>query len=321
MQSIHARKLLLISSTVALAACQDGTTAPREARGNNAVSAFVRGCAGLQPERQAVANLPANSGAFGFELPTVVITAQFPSGALPWDIMQQMQFPMNYGAEYAPCLNAPGQTYLVDTLNIAPLEPVPVPDGVDPGWWYALSPREQRAIIAKAQLLMLLNPNRYPNIGAVINQFFYDKMLRSKLNSRIRANDFGLVESEGAMLAGGIYGCMLYESFVTDREWILSNDETREFVISLVTAFAEAEYATSPLRALRFGRNGAVGAALAQAGANFGDCGWQIFNSIPGGSINILDPYDANGGSQRPGGGSPPPQTPPGGVPPGWNES
>jgi hypothetical protein len=320
MQSFHARQLLIISSTFTLAACQDASTAPRAPIGKNAVSAVVRGCFGGQPERQALSKLPVHSGAFGFELPTVIVTAQFPSGPLPWGIMQQMQFPLGYGADQAPCLGAAGETYSVDTLTVAPLEPEPVPDGVDPGWWYSLSPREQRALIAKAQLLMQLYPDRYKYIGAAINQVFRDKMLKAKVESRLRANDFGLVEDEGALLAGGIYGCMLYQNFVRDPEWILSNDETREFVISLVTAFAESEYATSPLRALRFGRNGAIGAALAQASANFGDCGWQIFNSVPSGRINISDPYGAAGGFPRPGGGTPPWQAPPDGPPPEWHD-
>jgi hypothetical protein len=317
MHSNTARQLLLVSSTVALAACQDGLTAPQDSTRSGVTTPSIGACNGRQSERAI------HSFGDGYELPGVTVTATFPAGGnLPWSVMQQMQFPLNYGADAAPCLNAPQVTYIVDTLYIAPLAPLPVPPGVDADWWTALSPREQRAIMAKAQLYMLLNPHDYPNVSSVINQVFRNPMLKAKTDAKVRANDFGLPVHQGEMLAGGIYGCNLYQNFVTDPKWLLSNDDTRDFVITLVTAFAEAEFAYSPLRALRFGRNGAVGAALAQIDGLAGDCGWLIFNSIAGGSIDVADPYATPPSSTpRPASGAQQPALPPStGLPIGWQD-
>jgi hypothetical protein len=313
----HARLLLTLSSTVVLVACQDGTTAPRDIGRTNLVSASLSNCGGTQAASEF------HSLGDGYPLPGVTVTATFPGGGgLPWNIMQQMQFPLGAGADRAPCLGTPQETYRVDTLYIAQMDTIPAPEGVDPGWWNSLSPREQRAILRLAQLYMQLNPNRYPYAGAVINQVFFQAIQNAKSDTRIRANDFQLPGFEGDMLAGGIYGCELYQRFVRAPDWLLSNDETREFVISMVTAFAEAEYTYAPLRALRFGRNGAIGAGLAQASATFGDCGWLIFNSIPGGSIVVTDPYTDGTVPPTPGGGGGrpplPPAPEPGALPPGW---
>ncbi len=318
MHSYTAGRLLVLSSAVVLAACQDAVTAPKVASRRTLVSPTIGACNGRQSERQVQSLGDINT------LGVVIITANYPGfggmfNGMPWEIMQRMRFPLNVGADQAPCLNAPDVTYTVDTLFVAPLDPLPVPEGVDPDFWNSLSPREQRAILAKAEVLMKLQPNRFPTVGAAIDSFFGKKITESKTRSKIRANDFGLGAQDGEMLAGGIYGCTLYRRFTQDPEWFLSAEDTFNFVLELITAFSEAEYAYAPLRAALFGRNGAIGSAMAAADAALTDCGWLVFNSVPSGRIKVTDPYSTPSGSAAPSPGSQQPSLPPSsGLPDGW---
>jgi hypothetical protein len=314
MRSNSAERLLVLSSAVVLAACQDSVTAPRTDAHRAVIAQTFGGCSGWQSERQV------QSLGDVYTLGGVTVTANFPGfPGIPWNLLQQMQFPLNSGADLAPCLNTPDATFTVDTLFVAPLDPLPVPEGVDPDFWKDLSPREQRALLARAELLVRLNPGKYSSVGDAINRYFKGIILHEKAESKIRANDFRLAVKEGEMLSGAIYGCELYHAFVGSPDWFLSNDETLQFVIELITAFAEAEYAFSPLRAILFGRNGAIGAAMAAAEAASSDCGWLAFNSIPSGRVRVTDPYSTSPVVPAPAPGSQQPTLPPEtGLPLGW---
>lgn len=314
MRSYTAGRLLVLSSAAVLAACQDAVTAPDGASQRTMLVPTIGACNGRQSERQV------QSLGDGYVLGGITVTGHF-SGfpGIPWNLLQQMQFPLNSGGDQAPCLNNPHVTFTVDTLFIAPLDPLPVPDGADPEFWKSLSPREQRALLAKAELLLRLDPGHYSSTGDAINRFFKPIIMREKAGAKIRANDFGLPAMDGEMLSGAIYGCNLYHAFVHNPAWFVSNDETTQFVIELITAFAEAEYTYSPLRALLFGRNGAIGAAMAAAEAAPSDCGWLAFNSIPSGRVKVTDPYSTPPASPPPAPGSQQPSLPPeSGLPIGW---
>ena len=310
MRIMHAGALTALCA-VSLTACTEGPLAPRDAR--LPVSASLMGCDRLQPSRGVASqDFPVGS------LPGVTVTAAFGGGALPWNMLQSMMFPLGSGADRAPCISSPTVTYVVDTLRREAIEPLPVPDGVDAEFWNSLSPREQRVLLAQAELYMKLYPNRFPSAGSVINNFFRERILRSKTESKVRANDFFGGTSSAEMLAGGIYGCQLYRDFSQDPQWHLLNDETLRLVIELVTAFAEAEFAWSPLRGLRFGRNGTFGAATAKEYTGGLDCGQLVFNSIRPDRIVVTDPYEELNSVPPSGGGLQPPASTPPTMPPGW---
>lgn len=320
----NAARLLVLSSAVALAACQDGLTAPRDtvrasfgtACGNQ-MAAGVRTPHGTSTAQLSVGSIP--------QLPGVTITATFPggTGGLPWNISQQMNFPLNAGADRALCLNDQSVAYVAETLYVAAVDSVAMPPGVDPNFWASLSPRERKVLLARAEQLLKLYPSRYASLTAVISDVFEPMMLASKTDSKVRAADFFGGTPEHEMFAGGVYGCQLYQRFVTNTGWAFSNAETLQMVSELVAAFAEAEFAYYPLRAVRFARNGVFGAGIASASAVHSECGRLIFNSIPGGTIDVSDPYTVTQAPPAPPGGGgyqPTPEPPPGGsgLPPGW---
>lgn len=319
MSSFRTGNLLVLCSAGVLAACQDGVTAPRSASGPM-VSASLNACGGLQPQRAATSSPQLGAATTSStsipQLAGVTVTASFPG--LPWDIMQQMQFPMGSGADRAPCLNSPVVVYQVDTLYLGIVPPVPVPAGVDPGWWSTLSPREQNAIMDAAERMRQMNTSRYSSVADVINRFFREKITGAKRDARLSGTDYMSTPETAELFAGGVYGCLLYRRLVTDPQWFMNNDATLTLATTLVTAFAEAEFVTAALRAMAFGRNGVVGAALAHADAYSQDCARLVFNSIPGGRISVDDPYSARAVPPGGGGWTPPPIEP--GLPPGWND-
>jgi len=288
------------------------------------VSASVNACGGWQPQRAGASSPRLGTSTLGStgipQLGRVTVTATF--AGLPWDVMRQMQFPMGSGADRAPCLNSPVATYLVDTVYLGALEPVPVPPGVDATWWNSMSPREQHAVMDAAERMRQLNPAKYSSASDVINRFFRDKIGGAKHDARLSGTDYMSSPETAELFAGGVYGCLLYRRLVTDPQWFMSNDATLTFVTNLVTAFAEAEFVTAALRAMTFGRNGIVAAAMAHADPHGQDCARMVFGSIPGGRISITDPYSALGIPPRGGGGwTPPPPTPPEpSLPPGWHD-
>ncbi len=310
-------------TAITLAACSDGPSSPVDIGRGKRLATIGDGCGTIMAQRvvptptQASPSLSVSTPP---TLPVVVVTASFPSAGLPWNVMQQMQFPLNAGAQQALCLNSPLATYRAETLYVAASDPIPAPDGVDPNFWASLSPREQRALIARAKQLMELYPNKYPTIGSTIDAFFKQKMLPAKFEAKLRGIDFLGGTSEAEMMAGGVYGCLLYQRFVRDPDWFLSNRETLELVTELVTAFAEAEFASFPLRAVQFGRNGVFGAAMAQSDPYGSECGRLVFDSIPSGRIDVRDPYSTPSAGATPPPGNPnyspaPPFT---GGPDGW---
>ena len=94
------------------------------------------------------------------------------------------------------------------------------------------------------------------------------------------------------LLAGGVYGCALFQDFVRDQYWHLSRAESLQLVLSLVAAFGESNYASRPQLALLFGRNGAFGAGIGATEGAYVDCGSSVFQAISTGKIIVRDPYD-----------------------------
>ncbi len=322
MQKWNAGRVLVACTALTLAACADEPSSPLDGGRGKGSASIGDGCGNIMAQRtlsgagQSITSLSVSRPP---TLAPVTVTATF--SGLPWNIMQQMQFPLNVGAQQALCLNSPVATYRAETLYVAPLEAIPTPPGVDPDFWTSLSPREQRALIAKAKLLMELYPNKYPTVGSAIDAFFKSKMLPSKSEAKLRSIDFLGGTGEAELMAGGVYGCLLYQRFSRDPNWFLSNRETLELVSELVTAWAEAQLVTSPLRALQFGRNGVFGAAMAQASPEYAtECGRLIFDSIPGGRIDVRDPYALPSSGATPPAGNPmsPPAPPFTGGPDGW---
>lgn len=319
-RTLVAGRLLALCGAVTLTACQEGLTAPTQ----RAQATFGNSCTGVLDARigrpshsQTTANLSISTPP---QLAGVTVTANY--SGLPWNIMQQMTFPLNSGAEYLPCFNSPSTTFVAETLYISAQPDIPTPEGVDAEWWASLSPRERRALMKLAQELLVLYPDRYGKVSSVIIDVFERPMLRAKVMAKVRAADFFGGGQEAELFAGGVYGCTLYQEFVGQDNWHWSNAHSRDIVIDLVTAFAEAEFTTRPLRAMLFGRNGAIGAAMA-AQSDYGiDCGRLIFDSIPGGRIDVTDPYLTPRTSPTPptspGGGYQPPLPPSDGNPPGW---
>ncbi len=301
-------RLPLLCVAAVLAACQNDPLAPDATVRPQVLSLSGASCANVQPSLALPSSTPP-------ELAGVRVTATYTG--MPWDIMQQMQFPLHYGADRAHCFNSPEVSYTAETVYVAEPDPIPAPPGVNAEWWAALSPREQRALLKYADELMRLNPSRYPYAGAAINQVFEESMLNAKTKAKLRAIDYFGVSQETELFAGGVYGCTLYQSFINQSNWAFSNNQTLDMVIELVTAFAEAEFVARPYRGLAFGRNGAVGVAMAAADGFGSDCGQMLFNSIPGGRITIIDPYAAPP-SSGPGGRTP--QPPPDGLPEDWRD-
>jgi hypothetical protein len=310
------RLAVVLTAVITLAACQDGATAPIDPGRERVMADLSGNCGRQQPSRILSATTPPT-------LPTVTVTATFPGFAtgLPWNIVQQMNFPLNAGAHQAPCQNTPGTTYIAETLYVSP-DTVAKPDGVSEEFWASLSRRERTVLLASAELYLRLNPNVNKTPGIVISEVFEDAILRSKSLAQRRATDFLGASQATELMAGGVYGCMLYKEFVASGTWFLSNNATLQLVADLVGAFAEAEFRLLPLRATRFARNGVFGVGLAFNDVRQSDCGTLVFNAMNAGTIDVSDPYD-NGGltpspTPPPGGGYYPPLPPENGLPPGW---
>lgn len=301
---------VLMLCAAGLSACTDGPVAPR--RDGLPPSASVASCGGYQQAASTV-----RLDAFG-SLPVITVTATFPG--LPWNVIQSMQFPLGAGGEGARCLNDANVTYGVGSSVEEAPDYVPPPAGVDIDFWNSLSPREQHVLVAVAEEYRRLYPGRYPGIGAVINNVFREQILRAKTDSKIRANDFFGTAAESEQFGAAIYGCELYRSFAQDPNWITSNSDALRLSIDLVTAFAESQFAYSPLRGLQFGRNGVFGAATAAAYFGPLDCGALAFAELNQGHVIVTDPYatPAAPGGGGGGGGTPPGQSPSGSLPPGW---
>ncbi|MDZ7630927.1 MAG: hypothetical protein U5K74_06115 [Gemmatimonadaceae bacterium] len=311
-----AGRLILLGGAATLVACQDGPTSPREAHRGQTL-ALSSGSCGHQLEARAVPFSATTT------LAGVTVRANF--AGLPWNIMQQMRFPLNYGAERAPCLNSPEVTYVAEIAYEPAIGEIPAPDGVNAEWWATLSPRERKALLKYAEAMLRMYPDRYTRPGTVIADYYEDSIRRSKVQAKIRAADFLGFGQQTELLAGGVYGCMLYRNFIQQANWVLPHSETLQMVIELVTAFAEAEFTTLPLRALAFGRNGAIGAAMAAQDGFARDCGQMLFESIPGGRITVTDPYGPPASYVPPPSYTPPPanpyytpEPPQGSLPYGW---
>lgn len=307
------RTILAMTGLVTLAACQDGPLQPTDPGLDRAQLDIGGNCGNAMAAR-------AHSFTDPTRLPGVTVTGTFPGygTGLPWNVIQQMNFPLQSGARQAPCMNSGVVTYVAETLYVAPLEPTPRPEGVGEEFWASLSEREKRALLQSAELYLRLYPNANKTPGRVITEVFEQPMLRAKALAQRRATDF-LGASQGTeLMAGGVYGCMLYQEFTDGYSWFLTNQETLQLVTDLVTAFAEAEFRFSALRGMQFGRNGVFGAALAYNDPNRSECGQMVFNSIPGGTIDIGDPNAPRTTTPPGGGGNQPPLPPENGLPPGW---
>jgi hypothetical protein len=308
------RYVVVLSGLVALAACQDSDLAPMEP-GQERVRLDIGGNCGNE---MAASALPASDPP---RLTGVVVTATFPGFAtgLPWNVIQQMQFPLQAGAHQAPCMNSDVETYVSETLYVADADPIPRPDGVSEEFWASLSEREKRALLERAELWLRIHPNANKSVGIVISEIFEQPILRAKALAKRRATDFLGASQATELMAGGVYGCLLYREFKDDYSWFLSNQETLQLVADLVTGFGEAEFRYDALRGARFIRNGVFGAGRAFNDTERTDCGQMIFNSIHTGAIDVRDPRASREPSPTPpGSGGYVPLPPENGLPPGW---
>jgi hypothetical protein len=234
----------------------------------------------------------------------VTVRANF-SGAgfgLPFNITQLMTFGAGANLSPLPCLQSSGECYTVSAAEVIP--PIPAPDGVDPNFWAGLSPREKRALIKWAETFMKLHDS-YRTVGAVISQHFEQQLSTLKARSKIRAMDFYGASPQGELLAGAVYGCMLYRNYVGDPYSPFANSDVQEFASSMVAAFGEAQYTNRPLFGLRFGRNGAFGAGLASVDRSGIDCGSLTFQAVGGAIVvsppdeGVVSPPGGPGGEDR----------------------
>ncbi len=301
-----------------LTACADSPVAPGDGMPRqHGPSLDASGCGGGLDMKTAVMPPGSASGVslrpgWGQPIAGVTVRATF-SGAsfgLPFNITQMMTFAGGGNMAPLPCFEAQGESYEVTALEV--IEPIPAPDGVDPNFWVALSPREKRALIKWAETYLRLHDG-YRSIGSVIAERFEQQLGTMKARAKIRAMDFYGGSQQGELLAGAIYGCMLYREFIGDPYSPFANDDAQEFASSMVAAFGEAQFTSRPLVGLRFGRNGAFGAGLASIDRSGIDCGTLAFQAA-GGAIDVNDPYGGRAPAPPAHGGVPPDQ---GGTPPG----
>ncbi len=302
MRTWMAGTVLLPAAAVLLAACGErdgGPLAPLPVRAT--VLSASGPCNGVNP---------TSASSFG-GLPMITITATFSGAALglPSNLLQQMNF--GYGdASMVPCANTVDVTYAVrdveqeDTLDLA----IPVPAGVDPSAWGQLSNRERAKLLKVAELIFSVAPAFYGSPGAVIQQKLLPATEEAKVRAKIRALDF-LAGRSAELLAGGIYGCLLFQNLTLDPGWVLMRRETLQLTADLSAAFAESLFDTKPLSGIVFARNGAFGADIASRATTLPvDCGWAVFSATGSGRVVIDDPY-----APPTGGPSPKPFVPDGG--------
>lgn len=293
MKRLGAGAWLAACGALVLSACADDPTGVPPDR---APSATFSGCG-----NEAVAQVVSASVSTPLPVWTVRATFSGPALGIPFNLVQSMNFPSYVNIGPVPCLNTSETTYSTEASS-AEMDPLPVPEGVDPNFWTSLSPREQRVLVKWAEILMKLNPNRYSSVGNVITQLFDEALLQLKAKSKIRAIDFYGATSKAELLAGGIYGCMLYRRFASDPYFPFSWAETLQLGAELVTAFAEGQYAGRPLFGIVFGTNGVYGAGLASSNFTGTDCGRLLFDAVGAGRISVVDPY---GSWYNPGSGNP----------------
>lgn len=293
-----------------LTACAESPLAPVPPPEKSVLGQSRAWCdGGDQPMRTAAlpaANTPDVSLRSGWPIAGVTVTATYSGGwiGLPFDIRQMMTYQQGLDRRPLACLDAPGVRYSEPDVPEV-LGPIEAPDGVDPGWWSGLSPREQRALIKYAEVYMQLYPGTYTSVSSVINGVFRDQLLPLKVRAKVRALDFFGGTAQGELLAGAIYGCLLYRSYATNPTSPFANSEIGELASSLVTAFAESHFMGRPLMGLRFGRNGVFGAGLAAVDQTGRDCGSIAFSAI-GEAILVDDPYAPRHTPPRGPGGSGP---------------
>ena len=310
---------MVVCGAAALAACTDGPTSPFARSVERGVSASIGNCGGVMDQSafQSLNDPPPPM------LGAVTVRADFTSSAgLPWNVMQQMQFPMGAGGERALCLNDAHAAFTVDTVYLPADTAVATPAGVDPNFWTSLSPREQMALLKYAQEIQSLRPMTYSSPGQVITAKFQDVMLRIKSQAHTRARDFFSEERKAEQFAGALYAAMLYREWASDPQWPFTNATTLEIASTLSAAFAEAQFAATPLRAIQFARNGALAAGLVHSDYLNRDIGQLLFSEVGSGMIRVDDPYQTGQGGS--GGGRytppPPPQDPGSPRQPGWWE-
>lgn len=294
-------RFLACGSVALLSACSEGPVSPDSSAG---VSTQVRSlrsshCREVLQSRSRLGTATNLGGGVGsaswnYVLPTVIVRGTFYGGfGVPSGLVQAMNYSMGGDAGMAPCLNSAQVSYQAETAYVNPATVPALPSGVNPDFWATLSPREKRALLARAEELMRLYPQRFSSVGNTITQVFEPIMRPTKVRSKLVGIDYFGGTAQAELFAGGVYGCLLYRGFVSDPNWHLLRGETLALVTELVTAFAEAQFAHWPLRGLHFGRNGAFGAGLASSDMQNQECGRLLFNSIPSGAITVTDPYAA----------------------------
>jgi len=276
-----------------LTACAESSVAPVPPQDGLTLFTSNTSCGGAQQSKTA--SVPSGSAGdvtlrwgWGQPIGGVTVRANF-SGAsfgLPFNITQLMNFGAGANLTPLPCLESTGESYSITAAEFMP--PIPAPDGVDPNWWAGLSPREKRALIKWAEAFMKLNDS-YRTVGSVIAERFEQQLATLKARSKIRAMDFYGGTPQGELLAGAIYGCMLYRNYVGDPYSPFANSDVQEFASSMVTAFGEAQFTRRPMFGIRFGRNGAFGAGLASVDRSGIDCGTLMFQAV-GGAIIVTAP-------------------------------
>ena len=283
-----------------LAACTEAPVAPVPERD---VLASYGPCGVELMTTVGASSAPMNDVSLSTGVPirgmTILATYSGATFGLPFSLVQAMNVGPRSNLGSLSCLAGPGESFAVTEPDVE-LDRLPTPDGVDPTWWTGLSAREQRVLLKWADAIMKQYPGSYRSVGAVITERFQGRIEPLKTQAKLRALDFLSDPREAELLAGGIYGCLLFQQYSRDPNSPFSNAEVLELASSLTGAFGEAQFVRRPLTGLRFGRNGAFGAGLAAADGYGADCGWLTFRAI-GGAILVTDPY-ANGA------------TPPGGA-------
>lgn len=288
MRMSGAKWVTMVAGAVVMAACAESPVAPEPER--TASAAFSSCYGGLLTK--ASADRPGGIAlSWGYPISGITIVASYPGGAfgLPFNMLQRMNY--GPGTNFVGCAGDVDATYAVSEQVVQ--EPLPVPAGVDAEWWTSLSPREQVALLEAAQRIMSLNPGQFKSSGEVIRTFFQPVLPATKQQAKIRAMDYYGGSVSGQLLAGGIYGCLLYRKYQYDPYSPIANRDLFDFVSNLVAAFGEAEFASHPLTGLRFGRNGIAGAALARNDAT-SDCGFLVFQDVNR-TVNVRDPYEDGG--------------------------
>jgi hypothetical protein len=284
-----ATRLAVLSAALILGACRADETPQTAPELTTTIGrAFVPRCS--SPDQVRAGMPPATSTFFG-DLPGQTITATFRPFTFSsfWVFTYSFSLPgMDDDALF--CIGSPAATF-----QPGPPAPVyaatPTPAGVDAAYWTALPTRVQHALSAYARSLAQSGTIGARSESGVINDVLRPAIELAEFSGQYGAQRFvsGTIESE--LLAAGIMAAELHAALMRQSVFGSDSDAIKTMVAELLIGFGEARYQGAPLRALQYGRNVVVGAAVASRSPQHTDLPAAVFAAVGPDGITITDPY------------------------------